>query len=468
MAYALIDNASLTSVQRLLGEIPIKNKSVIDGDIAAFENLIVAILFYNDIICINDYKEKYKKSREQKFDFIRFIDPTNFNQREIKLKASELSKDVRPIIKSGKFADDDFNRFFDLLKLNIICTWDISSSVYYLNMKMLGNQNTEEFQKYNQLSAQIFNELTENELSEDNKNYENILIDRHGNPINSGYKIPNAKWGAGTTGGLTPGLAAFIASLNWISYKTIYYTLYANYFTAETFLHPIRHAYQLNFMNKIGAYNVDFKNEIIKKMNDMAIKKIQTLLSSNRSASINLNLPLFSTWLIEKTGDIKEVINYALKLKNTDDFSEMRDILNTIRNMFEENKFLEATKEIQQIILKLEKCLNNIQKKYSIKLPQGESGNNLITVYNSVASTIGWFKLPEIISKLPWSEFYFKNSFTCIYRQIVNDLSNISKLGKYHDMLTKSVVVNDTLPRHNPKCQNPIFSDIHGPFTSPM
>lgn len=49
MSRAIIDNATLTAVQRLLGEIPIYNKHTIDGDILAFETFIQAILFHDDI-----------------------------------------------------------------------------------------------------------------------------------------------------------------------------------------------------------------------------------------------------------------------------------------------------------------------------------------------------------------------------------------------------------------------------------
>ncbi|MBE6828888.1 MAG: hypothetical protein E7519_01615, partial [Ruminococcaceae bacterium] len=63
MGYAIIDNATLTAVQRLLGEIPIYNKHAIDGDILAFETLIQSILFFDEVCYINDYKEEYREER---------------------------------------------------------------------------------------------------------------------------------------------------------------------------------------------------------------------------------------------------------------------------------------------------------------------------------------------------------------------------------------------------------------------
>ena len=51
MSYALIDNASLTAVQRVLGQITIKNPDTVSGDLTAMENLIQAILLYDDLVC---------------------------------------------------------------------------------------------------------------------------------------------------------------------------------------------------------------------------------------------------------------------------------------------------------------------------------------------------------------------------------------------------------------------------------
>lgn len=73
MSYALIDNASLTAVERTLGDIVIKNPDTINGDLVAFENLIQAILFYDDLICVDNYKQEHRDARIAKFDFIKFF-----------------------------------------------------------------------------------------------------------------------------------------------------------------------------------------------------------------------------------------------------------------------------------------------------------------------------------------------------------------------------------------------------------
>ena len=49
---------------------------------------------------------------------------------------------------------------------------------------------------------------------------------------------------------------------------------------------------------------------------------------------------------------------------------------------------------------------------------------------------------------------------TIIYKDIVNDLTEISKLGKLHDMLSKDVVVEKDAPVYTTKFQNPDFEII--------
>lgn len=73
MSYALIDNASLTAVDRVTGQILVKNPDTINGDLVAFENVVQAILFYDDLVCIDNYKPEHQKTRIETFDFIRFL-----------------------------------------------------------------------------------------------------------------------------------------------------------------------------------------------------------------------------------------------------------------------------------------------------------------------------------------------------------------------------------------------------------
>ena len=220
MSYALIDNASLTAIQRVMGQVVVKNPDTVSGDLVALENVIQAILFYDDLICIDNYKEEHNEARKTTFEFLNFISPKDYPEFEkIEKKAKYQAKSIRPEIRSGKFVDQDFGELLDKLKMNMVCTWDLRSSVYYLTMKMLGQPNTPEFQKYSELSAAIFNELSDagdtfghwsedaSIIGSDGRLYLKEEMQKVAEAKNRGF------------GGTTRALDMFIASLNWLAYK---------------------------------------------------------------------------------------------------------------------------------------------------------------------------------------------------------------------------------------------------------
>ncbi|NRT71470.1 hypothetical protein [Clostridium beijerinckii] len=117
MRYALIDNSTLTAVQRILGDIPIKNKHTIDGDIIALENYIQAILFYDKVIYIDDYKENYRASRSKFFSNMMNFSPGEVGYASLIETTKKLTEEIVPCIEGGKFTDKDFKPFFELADL---------------------------------------------------------------------------------------------------------------------------------------------------------------------------------------------------------------------------------------------------------------------------------------------------------------------------------------------------------------
>lgn len=161
MRCALIDNATLTAVQRILGDISVKNKHTIDGDIIALENYIQSILFYDKVVYLNDYKEGYRKSREKFFYNMIKFEPSEIGYNSLIQATKKVTDGIIPCVEGGKFTDSDFKPFFELLKMNVTFTWDMRSSVYFLTEKMLEQVGGLDISKYSKLSSMIFMELSE-------------------------------------------------------------------------------------------------------------------------------------------------------------------------------------------------------------------------------------------------------------------------------------------------------------------
>ena len=421
MTYVLIDNATLTAAQRVLGEIEVKNTDTINGDIAAYENFIQAILFYDELICIDNYKDEFKEERKSYFDFVRFLDPKDYQLSDLEDKAKVESSLIKPEIRGGEFADSDFGELLEQLKMNMVCTWDLRSSVYYLTMKMLGQPNTPEFEKYSELSSTIFNELSDAGSTFGRWSTNVELVGSDGTIHTEADMKQAAKEQSRGYGGTTRGLDMFIASLNWLAYKSIYYSLSAKYLKADTLLHPIRHAYQLHWMKKSGVYGQDFTSKLLNSLSSNITTTVSKCLDHGRCSALSLEVPIFSAWIATQSGNMNDSINSALELRKHNDFVELRSLLKEIRVAYDESGYSEANKIITKWDKELQKASQNLLKVYGVDSGQGIQSGNIIKAINSISGCFGGPAFPDIEFKIPLPDFIQSNtsaSFSNIYKNV--------------------------------------------------
>lgn len=470
MSYALIDNATLTAVQRVLGQVVVKNPDTVNGDLVAFENLVQAILFYDDLVCIDNYKDEHKKERTDFFPFIRFLSPQKFALQDIESKALSESKSVHPEIRGGEFVDNDFAQLLEMLKLNMVCTWDLRSSVYYLTMKMLGQPGTPEFQKYSAISSAIFNELSDFEDTKGRWSQDIRLVGSDGHVYTKEEMAADAKAHSRGKGGTTRALDMFIASLNWIAYKAIYYSLAAKHLRADTFLHPIRHAYQMHWMRKTGAYGHDFSSKLVDALAYGVKTCVSELVDNGRSTAISLEIPVFTAWLTSQSGDIRSVIPAALEIRNNSDLQEVRGLLREIRIAYDEDGLTESNKAVEKWKKQLDKATRNLKQLYGIDSGQGVQGSFLMKTYNSLAALKGLPQFPEFDFKVPLPDFIRSNQsrgFSNLYKNIAAELTAVERLGGIRDLMASQFQIDsrDYLP---PKTESPEFRRSSSHWKLPM
>ena len=471
MSYVLIDNSTLTSVQRLLGEIEINNKNILDGDILATENLIQSILFYDEIITIDDYKEEYREERKKRFDFIRFLSPDNFDFNNLQIAAQKEAKSYQPEIKGGEFVDEDFRKVLELLKLNMVTTWDISSSEYYLNLKLLGYKEDDDNWKYNSITSSMLEDFFDRDITK--ADYRSTLLDSSGRPIIKGYKVPNAKWNNdGKTNDklLTGQLWSFIASLNWIAYKSIYYTHVAQYFKSDLFLHPIRQSFNIHYMNKVNNFDDSLLSNLLIELKDYSLDTIKIIKQSMNPSIERFNLPYFSFYLVNQTNDSKYIIEKAYDIRNRQCFIDAREQLAELNNLiYVENDLTKFSKESTKIKKHVFKTINSIKSEYGLETNQGIHLNNLVKVFNS---TFG-FNLPDVFEKkLDLPAFLKKQpkGLSMVYRDITEDLTKVSKFGKYKDLISSNIKLKPSSERFDLSLHHeaPEYRYSSSQYKSPM
>ncbi|MBB1425762.1 hypothetical protein H5181_04715 [Shewanella sp. SG44-2] len=470
MSYALIDNASLTAVERTLGDIIITNPDTINGDLVAFENLIQAILFYDDLICVDNYKEEYREKRIAKFNFIRFLSESDFELNQFDKIAKTAARQINPEIRGGEFVDNDFRQLVEMLKLNMVCTWDLRTSVYYLTMKMLGQPNTPEYDKYSELSASIFNELSD---ASDTKGYWSKgikLVSASGHEFTEDeFKREREKKSRGK-GGMTKQLEMFIASLNWMAYKSIYYSVIAKHFKADSFIHPIRHAYQLHWMKKTGAFGHDYTAKIIQNLSQKICTTRSEIIDHGRASTLSMDLPIFSAWLANESGNVKQVIQSALEVKKEDCFITCREVIREIHAAYDESGVAAGNKKVTSLQSDLDKISGDIKRKYGVTSHQGIQGSFLIKSINTATAFVGIPPLPDREFALSTPNFMKSKQhqgFSTVFKDVTNELTSVERLGGFRDILAASFVIDSShyIPQ---KIENPRFRYASSDWKLPM
>ncbi|CAG37293.1 hypothetical protein DP2564 [Desulfotalea psychrophila LSv54] len=474
LTYALIDNSTLTAVQRISGDVLTKSKDSVDTDIVALENYLQAILFYDRIVAVDDYIPAHRDSRISAFPNIEFLDKDTYNLAEIEVQAKDKADSLQPKIKGGEFVNEDFKKLIELLQTHIICTWDINSSVYHLNLKSLSDDPSE-FNKYGNIAAAIFSELNDaSELGQ--KTNGNVqLVDRFGRPIGTNYKVPGAKWGdksGASSGEASEAIKAFVAALVWLANRSIFYSLSAKYLKADTFLYPIRQAYQQTYMSQTCNYGFDYVKNIVDHFSSTASEDLINIHKAGLVGATSTSLPMFSAWLAKETGDPSKIIESAYNIRDNPEFVESREQLREIRRLFDESEIAIANKAVLKIVTDFNKSSTNLRVKYGLKTRQGVPVTKLVHVYNTYAAVNGLPKAPAYNFKIKLPDFLYNlkkpRGFNAVYRNLTNDLSTVWSLGDARDILGSKVVQEKGARVYSPKQEQPRFSKAHSQFKSPM
>ncbi len=472
MTSALIDNATLTAVQRLTGNAPSRSRDSVDVDLAAFESYVQARLFYDDVLVIDDYLPQHRASRHAAFPQLSYLDPDEFKLSQISVTADAASADIHPKIQGGEFANPEFKVLFEMLQTHMVCTWDNTSSIYHLTLKVLAAKGTDDFDKYGAIATAIFQELSDARSTGKRVESAVQLIDRFGDPIGQQYKVPGAQWGKGETGAPSKAIHAFIASLVWIANRSMYYTLAAAHLKADAFLYPIRQAYQQHYLAQNFKYDLTFPKRLVSQFSSTLARDVAEVHNGGALSASAIDLPVFSAWLANTCGDPAAAVYALEEIRLQPDFVEAREQLAALREIYDDGSLIDANKKLAKMTTKINKVSASMREKYSIKTQQGVPLTRLVTVYNGFAMLKGLPPLPKIDLSIKIPQFLRdmkrEVGFAAIYRNVINDLAMFGTLGKTREILGRRVIFDENAITYKPKPEDPKYKHLHSRFKSPM
>lgn len=467
--YTIIDNSTLTAVQRLMGEIPIKNKNTIDGDILALETFVQAVLFYDDVFYINDYKPQYKANREKYFKYIYPIEFEKTDYDKILKETQRCTNDFVPTVSKRSFDNKSLKDFFNILKMNITFTWDLSSSVYYLKHKILQEHCGVDIPKYSKLADMIFSQFKNGEPTEEMGYKRPKIYDSNGEFVSEGYVVIDES-GSGQEALVAKQTNLFLAGLSWMDFRTTFYTLVAEQLGVDLTLHPIRNTYQITLLEKYSNRPQNSRT-ILDTINQKAYETFRAINLPTQPILIATCLPMFSVWLANKFG-LDNFIDNLYALKGEKEFMRARDILNNLDAIQKENHS-KYVKETNKLLCDFEKQMENLMERYGVVQNFINPTSSFIKAYNiasafsaelpTIPNINSCIKKPGMLEKT-----HNYSGFGATFKAIIDDLTSIEKLGKYHDILTSKVVLDRDARYYNIKSENASYANAKSYWKIPL
>lgn len=472
MTTALLDNATLTAVQRVLGQVKSRSRDAVDVDLVAFENFVQARLFYDEIAVIDDYIPAHRETRRAAFPQVSFVSPDALGIPDIARSADAIASEIRPKVQGGEFANPEFRALFELLQSHMVCTWDVSSSIYHLTLKVLADDGSQEFQKYGSLATAIFQELGDSRSAGQFIRPNIELVDRNGRPIREGYVVPGARWGGGETGPPSGAISAFIASLVWVANRSVFYTLAAAHLKADSYIYPIRQAYQQHYISQRYQYQADFPRRLVGQISTTLARDVVEVHAAGAPLVAACDLPVFSAWLAQQCGDPAAALHALEEIRREPHFAEARAQLGDLREAFHEVGRLEANRLFAKLSGAVQRVSASMREKYSVKTRQGVPLTRLVNLYNAAAGLGGFPPLPVIDISIPVPAFLHNMrrqvGFCAVYRNVMNDVATVASLGELRDALARRVQIDRDSAAYAPKAESPRHRYAHSPFKSPM
>lgn len=459
MTNAIVDNSTLSAVERVVGLAPVKPSYDLSGDLAAFDSYLAALLFYDNPVRIDDYKAEFAKTRAQNFPELGTVDFEASSYKDFDDAAREISSAGTLRIQAGDVAENDLGRFLKDLDLHVCPAWVKQSSDFFLRIRLLSDASGAEIEKYTPLMSAIFDQLSENKNSGKKPDWRKTLLDASGNPIRnfSGVKTKGAH-------SIGSDLHAFSAGLNWLAQRSVFYALVAESLEGAAICHPIRNDYLARFFSEYLANSGPDQRRAV--MAEFQAKSLDVVDASNALLGGNgfkLVSPVVSAWATLKSGSPREAVTFVNDIRYSPEAIALRARLRDLESLVKSDQVEEGRASAARLFKDLQVNMEGLFRKYSAKGddPYGVSVNFMTLTGSFRASGVR----DKITSLLP-----ARRKSMALLRNITLDLLRNPALGSLSDKLRSDRLVEGDAwdAVYEPKIDKPRFRYSRPHWKKPM
>ncbi|CAD5374420.1 conserved hypothetical protein [Rubrivivax sp. A210] len=403
MISTLIDNATVSSVQRALGKAQIRDLSVLDVEHAALERLVEAVLLSDRVVVPDNYKQQFTPARKKLLEQlgVEFIEVDEKVDGALSLMARNLTEPWLEAFNAGKDRDL-FKDYFGQINAFSNFIWEHSSSELFLVFRAHG------IDKESPLISALLSSPIDVELG---KRLEIVAEDG----------------GAVAWNRLSRHVQHMLSVMGWMGHQYIWYQCFAASHDFVYSPHPLREFFANDFLSRTrsSAASAAVFSNLFRKGTDtfrgQLKKNLQELGALN--SSIVAHIPPLLPVVAAESSTADDFLSVLGQLREQPRVAELRAALSEahdralIGDLRARNALLLDFSRIGAAVL-AERGID--QRFISLKPPTAISGIKL-------EGDDAGVRLP--IPSILYRQYFLHRTFRAFLRDILSDLAAPSQYG---------------------------------------
>lgn len=138
---------------------------------------------------------------------------------------------------------------------------------------------------------------------------------------------------------------------------------------------------------------------ILKRFSDETAQVLKEITIASEPVVAEMDIPLFSAWLVGKTGSPRAAIAAAFEMRNEKPLSEARRWLVDLEQATGEPSRKNFVRDVNRLVRELKEAGDILRKLYGVETKNGVPLSPLISIYNVLGSPLGLPPLPSFPSR---------------------------------------------------------------------
>lgn len=403
MVSVLIDNATVSSVQRALGKAQLRDVGIIDVEHAALGRFSEAVLLCDNVVVPDNYKQKFTDARKKLLGElgVKFKEVPNPLDDSLNKIAHGLAEPWKDAYKEGQDRDL-FQDYFKQINAFSNFIWEHSSSEFFLVFRAHG------IEKESPLIEALLASPKDEELGKDLKIY-----------AADGKVVHWEK--------MSPHVQRMLGVMGWLGHQYIWHQAFAAQHDLVYMPHPLREFFANDFLARVnmGAGNaVYFDNAFTTGMAKFQGTLKEGLERIGVSAGVSeFSMPPLLPLLVRDSSSGSDFIKILSQYRDESRVKELRELLSSIRD--------EADIGNYRLVQRLISDIESIGKNFLLERGVGERFLKVTPPTKLVGIKIEGddsgvrMRIPSIL----YRQFFFNRRYRAFVRDIMAELAAPSKYG---------------------------------------